>query len=159
MKNFESTSIGSVDEMQNCKWMTGSDKKLAAKMLELRNQQGYCNAEIARALGVAAYKVKELIGPAPRELVLIAQRGNLTNCRERQLAVQRIQAEQAKAQQEMQEETSVEKEQVMMEYPRKLDIVQGKAVPSLLEVMRALTECQNLLLRMMTATEEGKAVG
>ena len=101
------------------------------------------------ALGVAAYKVKELIGPAPRELVLIAQRGNLTNCRERQLAVQRIQAEQAKAQQEMQEETSVEKEQVMMEYPRKLDIVQGKAVPSLLEVMRALAECQNLLLRMM----------
>ena len=159
MKNFESTSIGSVDEMQNCKWMTGNDKKLAAKMLELRNQQGYCYAEIARALGVAAYKVKELIGPAPRELVLIAQRGNLTNCRERQLAVQRIQAEQAKAQQEMQEETSVEKEQVMMEYPRKLDIVQGKAVPSLLEVMRALAECQNLLLRMMTATEEGKAVG
>lgn len=38
MKNFESTSIGSVDEMQNCKWMTGNDKKLAAKMLELRNQ-------------------------------------------------------------------------------------------------------------------------
>lgn len=134
MKNFESTSIGSVDEMKNCKWMTGNDKKLATKMLELRNQQGYCNAEIARALGVAAYKVKELIGPAPKELVLIAQRGNLTNCRERQLAVQRIQAEQAKAQQEMQEQVSTDKEPIVMEYPQKLDVVQGKAVPSLLEV-------------------------
>lgn len=159
MKNFESTSIGSVDEMQNCKWMTGNDKKLATKMLELRNQQGYCNAEIARALGVAAYKVKELIGPAPKELVLIAQRGNLTNCRERQLAVQRIQAEQAKAQQEMQEQVSTDKEPVVMEYPQKLDVVQGKAVPSLLEVMRALTECQNLLLRMMTAADEAKSIG
>lgn len=158
MKNFESTSIGSVDEMQNCKWMTGNDKKLATKMLELRNQQGYCNAEIARALGVAAYKVKELIGPAPKELVLIAQRGNLTNCRERQLAVQRIQAEQAKAQQEMQEQVSTDKEPIVMEYPQKLDVVQGKAVPSLLEVMRALTECQNLLLRMMTAADEAKSV-
>lgn len=159
MKNFESTSIGSVDEMQNCKWMTGNDKKLATKMLELRNQQGYCNAEIARALGVAAYKVKELIGPAPKELVLIAQRGNLTNCRERQLAVQRIQAEQAKAQQEMQEQVSTDKEPIVMEYPQKLDVVQGKAVPSLLEVMRALTECQNLLLRMMTAADEAKSIG
>lgn len=158
MKNFESTSIGSVDEMQNCKWMTGNDKKLATKMLELRNQQGYCNAEIARALGVAAYKVKELIGPAPKELVLIAQRGNLTNCRERQLAVQRIQGEQAKAQQEMQEQVSTDKEPIVMEYPQKLDVVQGKAVPSLLEVMRALTECQNLLLRMMTAADEAKSV-
>lgn len=158
MKNFESTSIGSVDEMQNCKWMTGNDKKLATKMLELRNQQGYCNAEIARALGVAAYKVKELIGPAPKELVLIAQRGNLTNCRERQLAVQRIQAEQAKAQQEMQEQVSTDKEPIVMEYPQKLDVVQGKAVPSLLEVMRALIECQNLLLRMMTAADEAKSV-
>ena len=159
MKNFESTSIGSVDEMQNCKWMTGNDKKLATKMLELRNQQGYCNAEIARALGVAAYKVKELIGPAPKELVLIAQRGNLTNCRERQLAVQRIQSEQAKAQQEMQEQVSTDKEPIVMEYPQKLDVVQGKAVPSLLEVMRALTECQNLLLRMMTAADEAKSIG
>lgn len=159
MKNFESTSIGSVDEMQNCKWMTGNDKKLATKMLELRNQQGYCNAEIARALGVAAYKVKELIGPAPKELVLIAQRGNLTNCRERQLAVQRIQAEQAKAQQEMQEQVTTDKEPIVMEYPQKLDVVQGKAVPSLLEVMRALTECQNLLLRMMTAADEAKSIG
>lgn len=159
MKNFESTSIGSVDEMKNCKWMTGNDKKLATKMLELRNQQGYCNAEIARALGVAAYKVKELIGPAPKELVLIAQRGNLTNCRERQLAVQRIQAEQAKAQQEMQEQVSTDKEPVVMEYPMKMEIVQGKAVPSLLEVMRALTECQNLLLRMMTAADEAKSIG
>lgn len=159
MKNFESTSIGSVDEMKNCKWMTGNDKKLATKMLELRNQQGYCNAEIARALGVAAYKVKELIGPAPKELVLIAQRGNLTNCRERQLAVQRIRAEQAKAQQEMQEQVSTNKEPVVMEYPMKMEIVQGKAVPSLLEVMRALTECQNLLLRMMTAADEVKRIG
>lgn len=161
MKNFEANKnaqnvVTTMANIDNCD--AEFKEKIANKMLELRNQQGYCNAEIARALGVAAYKVKELIGPAPRELVLIAQRGNLTNCRERQLAVQRIQAEQAKAQQEMQEETSVEKEQVMMEYPRKLDIVQGKAVPSLLEVMRALTECQNLLLRMMTATEEGKAV-
>lgn len=159
MKNFESANIGSADGMQNCKWMTGNDKKLATKMLELRNQQGYCNAEIARALGVAAYKVKELIGPAPKELVLIAQRGNLTNCRERQLAVQRIQAEQAKAQQEMQEQVSTDKEPVVMEYPQKLDVVQGKAVPSLLEVMRALTECQNLLLRMMTAADEAKSIG
>lgn len=159
MKNFESANIGSTDGMQNCKWMTGNDKKLATKMLELRNQQGYCNAEIARALGVAAYKVKELIGPAPRELVLIAQRGNLTNCRERQLAVQRIQAEQAKVQQEVQEQVSADKEPVVMEYPMKMEVVQGKAVPSLLEVMRALTECQNLLLRMMTAADEAKSIG
>lgn len=161
MKNFESTSIGSVDEMQNCKWMAGNDKKLAAKMLELRNQQGYCNAEIARALGVAAYKVGKLIGPSPRELTLIAQRANLENCTQRSLAARKIkkEQEQIKAQQKMQEETLAKKEPVMMEYPRKLDIVQGKAVPSLLEVMRALTECQNLLLRMMTATEEVKTAG
>lgn len=103
----------------------------------------------------------KLIGPSPRELTLIAQRANLENCTQRSLAARKIkkEQEQIKAQQKMQEETLAKKEPVMMEYPRKLDIVQGKAVPSLLEVMRALTECQNLLLRMMTATEEVKTAG
>ena len=164
MKNFEANKkarnvVATTANIDNCD--AESKEKIANKMLELRNQQGYCNAEIARALGIAAYKVRELIGPSPRELTLIAQRANLENCTQRSLAARKIkkEQEQIKAQQKMQEETSAKKEPVMMEYPRKLDIVQGKAVPSLLEVMHALTECQNLLLRMMTATEEGKAVG
>lgn len=164
MKNFEANKnarniVTTTANIDNCD--AEFKEKIANKMLELRNQQGYCNAEIARALGVAAYKVRELIGPSPRELTLIAQRANLENCTQRSLAARKIkkEQEQIKAQQEMQEETSVRKEQVMMEYPRKLDIGQGKAVPSLLEVMRILTECQNLLLRMMTATEEVKTAG
>lgn len=163
MKNFEANKnaqnvVTTTANIDNCD--AEFKEKIANKMLELRNQQGYCNAEIARAFGVAAYKVRELIGPSPRELTLIAQRANLENCTQRSLAARKIkkEQEQIKVQQKMQEETSAKKEPVVMEYPRTLDIVQGKSTPTLLEVMRTLTECQNLLLHMMTAADEAKSV-